>query len=336
MVEAKSTSESRPLGPLEPLSPDADSRVAIGIPVRNGAEFLELALQTITRQTHSNLEIVISDNASTDGTAEICQRFARDDSRIRYLRQPVALPANEHIRFVFEQCESQWFMWASHDDLRDDNYVEVLLSGFAARPGAALAVTNTEIISDHFGRTPGTALASPMGSTAGMSFGDRHSTVVNNGAVQIYGLFRSDVLRSFRWPKLPAGHDWMILHWAATFGDIMYVPGSTFRYFMPAVPRSARELHAYHWLKGRSWLDTIQLLSNVKGLPDVRWALQASRELQYARRAQGLSTSRWEMFPGLCFLHQGGPKIWAKRFVYWNAPTPVRSAWTALKRGPTA
>ncbi len=316
---------STPPRPLAPLRPGPNSRVAIGVPVRDGEAFLELALRTVTRQTHGNLEIVISDNASTDATAEICQRFAREDPRIRYIRQSVTLPADENFRFVLDQCESEWFMWASHDDLRDENYVEVLLAGFEACPRASLVVTDAEVFSDHVRRVGAVGGGSPMRSTTGLSSLERHSVVVQNGAIQTYGLFRTDVLRSFRWPKVPVGVDWMILHWTATFGDVVYVPGATFRYFVPA--RARPDASEYHWLKKRARLfDAIELL------PDVRWALQTSQELAYARGAHGLVGHRWRLFPRLCFLQYGGPKAWAKSFVYRNAPAQARAAWSALKR----
>jgi glycosyltransferase involved in cell wall biosynthesis len=324
----KHTSALTPPRPLKPLRPGPNSRVAIGVPVRDGAAFIELALRTVTRQTHADLEIIISDNASADGTAEICQRFAREDPRIWYFRQPVALPADENFRFVLDQCESEWFMWASHDDLRDENYVEVLLSGFRSFPYASLVVTNAEIFSDHLQRVDAIGGGSPMRSTTGLTLTERHSVVVQNGAVQIYGLFRTEVLRSFRWRKVPVGTDWAILHWAVSFGDVVHVPGATFRYFIPALSRP--DPSAYHWLRRRTWLDRIQVL------PDVRWALQTSRELAFARGAHGLVGHRWRLFPALCFLQHGGAKAWAKSFIYRNAPPQVLATWRVLKRSRPA
>src|SRR4051812_42964408 len=103
---------------LKPLLPGPDARVSVGVPVRNGGAFIEAALSSVVAQTHAELDIVISDNASSDNTAAICQRFAEADSRIRYFRQSVPLTANANFRFVLDQCQSDWFMWASHDDLR--------------------------------------------------------------------------------------------------------------------------------------------------------------------------------------------------------------------------
>ena len=60
--------------------------VSIGVPVYNGERYLEQLLESLLAWTNENLEIIISDNASTDRTGEICRRCAESDSRIRYHR----------------------------------------------------------------------------------------------------------------------------------------------------------------------------------------------------------------------------------------------------------
>ena len=67
--------------------------VSIGVPVYNGENYLRQALESITNQTYRNLEILIADNASTDGTEAICREFAARDERIRYHRHPTNLGA---------------------------------------------------------------------------------------------------------------------------------------------------------------------------------------------------------------------------------------------------
>jgi len=64
-------------------------RVSIAVPVYNGDNYLVFALETALAQTYSDFEIVISDNASTDGTEEICRRFVERDSRVHYYRSEV-------------------------------------------------------------------------------------------------------------------------------------------------------------------------------------------------------------------------------------------------------
>ena len=71
-------------------------KVSIGLPVYNGADYLRTALESIVGQTFADIEITISDNASTDDTQRICEEFADRDSRIRYSRNRV----NEGFRAV--------------------------------------------------------------------------------------------------------------------------------------------------------------------------------------------------------------------------------------------
>ena len=64
-------------------------RASIAVPVYNGDNYVEYALQTALAQTYADFEIVISDNASTDRTEEICRRFVESDSRVHYYRSEV-------------------------------------------------------------------------------------------------------------------------------------------------------------------------------------------------------------------------------------------------------
>ena len=64
------------------------SRVSIGLPVYNGEAFLTESIESLLAQTFDDFELIISDNASTDGTEEICRSFAAADARIQYHREP--------------------------------------------------------------------------------------------------------------------------------------------------------------------------------------------------------------------------------------------------------
>jgi glycosyltransferase involved in cell wall biosynthesis len=67
------------------MSPNKNSRVSIGLPVYNGEKFLPEAITSLLAQTFEDFELIISDNASTDRTEEICRTFADQDKRIRYV-----------------------------------------------------------------------------------------------------------------------------------------------------------------------------------------------------------------------------------------------------------
>ena len=76
-------------------------RVSIGLPVFNGEGFLSDAVGSILAQTYTDFELIISDNASTDGTEEICRDYAASDPRIRYDRTVRNLGAAANLNRTF-------------------------------------------------------------------------------------------------------------------------------------------------------------------------------------------------------------------------------------------
>lgn len=114
-------------------------RLSIGLPVYNGEQYLAESLDALLGQSYEDFELIISDNASTDGTEDICRRYLAQDPRICYFRQPRNIGAAPNHNFVFRQARGELFKWASHDDLygRDlllrcvealDEYPHVVLS----------------------------------------------------------------------------------------------------------------------------------------------------------------------------------------------------------------
>ena len=86
-------------------------RVSIAVPVYNGDNYLEYALKTALAQTYADFEIVISDNASTDRTEEICRRFVESDSRVHYYRSEVNRGVYWNFRRGLELSQGEYFMW---------------------------------------------------------------------------------------------------------------------------------------------------------------------------------------------------------------------------------
>jgi len=105
-------------------------KVSIGMPVYNGGHFIREALDSLLAQTFTDFELIISDNASTDDTEEICREYATRDLRIRYVRQQRNMGGFYNFRFVLEQATGEYFMMAAYDDVRKDNFIEKLLNGF--------------------------------------------------------------------------------------------------------------------------------------------------------------------------------------------------------------
>jgi len=108
---------------------NAVPRLSIGLPVYNGEKYLAEALDALLGQTYADFELIISDNASTDGTERICREYLARDPRIRYIRQPVNVGASPNHNIVFTESRGELFKWASYDDL----YGRDLLGGASRR-----------------------------------------------------------------------------------------------------------------------------------------------------------------------------------------------------------
>jgi glycosyltransferase involved in cell wall biosynthesis len=92
-------------------------RLTVGLPVYNGEKYLAESLEALLGQSYEDFELIISDNASTDGTADICRRYGEQDSRIRYVRQSRNIGCAPNHNFVVKEARGELFKWASDDDL---------------------------------------------------------------------------------------------------------------------------------------------------------------------------------------------------------------------------
>jgi glycosyltransferase involved in cell wall biosynthesis len=204
----------------------ADSpRISIGMPVYNGTDGLEAALQCLCDQTFRDIEIVISDNASTDDTPEICQRFAAADSRIRYVRQKLPIPYTDNFNFVLREARAPYFMWAAHDDVRDADFVERLVAALDQHPGAILAFG--DIVELYNGKPVPLRLDF---DNRGQSAAARLRQAALFPLHHLYGVWRTDKLRAVPWRHNDWWHDTPPMMAATMMGEFIHVPGVEFRY----------------------------------------------------------------------------------------------------------
>jgi hypothetical protein len=99
-------------------------RLSIGLPVHNGARFLAAALDSLLGQTWGDFELIISDNASSDATPEICRAYAARDPRVRYARSEENRGAAWNFNRAFELGRGELFKWTAHDDLYAPEFLE--------------------------------------------------------------------------------------------------------------------------------------------------------------------------------------------------------------------
>jgi glycosyltransferase involved in cell wall biosynthesis len=199
--------------------------LTVGMPVYNGGKTLEAAIRSVLDQTERNLEVVISDNGSTDNTSEICQRMASEDSRIRYVRQPEPISPTDNFRFVLHEARAPYFMWAAHDDLRDPDFAEKLIAGLATDPKAILA------LGDIIQITNGQHLPHALDFvTTGVAPATRLRKAATQQLHHLYGIWKTPVLQKIHWKHVDWWHDTPLMMAASQLGDFIHVPGPRFIY----------------------------------------------------------------------------------------------------------
>lgn len=122
--------------------------LSIGLPIYNGEKYLTAALDALLGQTFEDFELIISDNASTDSSSDICRRYAQQDSRIRYIRQPANIGMAPNHNFVLGQARGALFKWASDDDLYAPSLLERCVGALEQHPQAVLAHSFSAMIDE--------------------------------------------------------------------------------------------------------------------------------------------------------------------------------------------
>jgi glycosyltransferase involved in cell wall biosynthesis len=126
--------------------------VSIGMPVYNAEAYLPTTIGAILAQDFGDFELIISDNASTDRSAELCEEFARQDSRIRFVRQQTNRGAAANFRYVLDAARAPIFMWAGADDWRSADSLAVTYDILATRPDVVAVNCRTRFEGDTFDR----------------------------------------------------------------------------------------------------------------------------------------------------------------------------------------
>jgi len=198
-------------------------RLSIGLPVYNGEPFLADAIDSLLAQTFRDFELIISDNASTDGTEAICRERAARDPRVRYLRSDTNRGATWNFNRVFELARGEYFKWAAHDDRHEPAFLARCVEALDRDPEVVLACTRLVDIDEHDAPHPVEELH--------MKWHSPHQCVrfralarPDHRCESIFGVIRTEVLR--RTPLLSdyAGCDRVLLAEIALAGRFHEVP----------------------------------------------------------------------------------------------------------------
>lgn len=208
---------------------NAAPTISIALPVYNGANYLAIAIESISNQTWSDFELILSDNASDDATAEICQAYAARDVRIRYFRNERNIGAAPNFNRAFERASGRYFKWMAHDDVLAPDFLAASLQTLQADPDAVLCYSAVEIINQDGGclyisdsRLPGTEQARPSERFAA-------AIITPHLCFPVFGLIRTEVLRASSLLGPYDGSDRALVTELALCGRFAHVPRPLFQ-----------------------------------------------------------------------------------------------------------
>ena len=201
-----------------PADAPAVPQVSIGMPVYNGEPFIREALDSLLAQTFTDFELIISDNASTDGTEAICRGYAAKDKRIRYVRQAENRGALANFQFVLDEAVGVYFMWAAADDRRTADFLEINVSILQSNP-ALSACTSPNCYSGEENDKSKYVDFSLVGHYSKRCLAFLSTAWTSHGI--FYSLMRTKFIKSYQFPGLMyTAHDWMINIYLLSRGEI--------------------------------------------------------------------------------------------------------------------
>jgi glycosyltransferase involved in cell wall biosynthesis len=278
---------------------NARPKVSIGLPVYNGENYLEEALCSLLSQTFTDFEIVISDNASTDRTSEICQTYAAKDPRIRYLRNETNIGPRRNWNRVFTLSRGEYFNWTAHDDKYAPQFLEKCVEVLDRDPSVVLCYARTSII-DKDGNVVG-HYDKPKRSGSPEPHVRFRDLIFNERCFEIFGVIRTVALK-----KTPVfgnfGHaDGVLLTRLGLLGRFHEIPEYLF------LNRDHPEKSLYHYSTYRDYAVWYEP-SNTGKILLPRWRMG----FEYLKAVAAVSLSLKNRL--LCLLHMGH---WIR--CYWKS-----------------
>lgn len=292
--------------------------LTVGLPVYNGAEFLSESLEAILGQTFGDFRLAISDNGSTDETAEICRSYAARDPRVEYVRQDVNRGAAWNFNAVFRRCDTPFFRWAAADDLLAPTCFERCFEVLSDAPRSVAGCYPRTLVVDADGRPTG-GYDDDLDLRAAKPASRIHRvvrTIVKGNPV--FGLHRSEALRATRLHGSFPSADYVLIAEIALAGELWEIPERLFHRREHAAASRAANPSAEEY--------TVFLDPSVK--PVKRESLRLLREyLAAVSHAQLTPLQRAECYAAVA-------AAWTRRYAVTKEP--LRKARRALRRAAPA
>lgn len=198
------------------------AKITVGVPVYNEERFLSKTLTSIVNQTLKDIEVIITDNASTDQSVKIAERFTADNQNTRLICHKSNIGATQNFISSLQQCKTKYFVWIGGHDIFASDYLALAVNYLDANPNAVLVYPDVTLIDqfDHEMGKDGSNI-----HTKGLNKIIGSLKVVKNlhSCIAIHGVFRADVLkRVMQYYGQHVDHTWLFA--TALFGEIHHMP----------------------------------------------------------------------------------------------------------------
>ena len=205
---------------------EASPTLSIGLAVRNGRRSVERCIESILTQDFSDLELVVSDNASDDGTIKTLEDYARADRRLRLSVNQVNIGLHENMRRVLESSRGTFFRWISADDWLEPRCLSTCVRALKSLPDA-IGVTTWFTIHTPDGSTRYEEYRGEFPNSADPARRlERMLWFFHAGDAKydpIYGIYRRDCLMRSHFLGPSERTDWLLSAELALLGPIIHV-----------------------------------------------------------------------------------------------------------------
>jgi len=184
------------------------ARVFIGMSAYNGEKYIDEAIESLLRQSFSDIHLFISDDASSDNTRNVCETYAKKDPRITYYRQEKNLGLFPQYEFLIKKADGEYFMWASQDDIWEKDFIKTCVENIETRSVDVAMTVMTD--ADSFGRSirelPEMQILSGSPSVLQVSRYILQPEILGKGNL-MHSLYKTDVIKKL-WAIYPQKKEW--------------------------------------------------------------------------------------------------------------------------------
>lgn len=207
--------------------------VTIGLLAHNAERTIRATLDSIRAQSMSDFEVVISDDASSDRTADICREYERLDDRVTLVQQQSNIGGTKNFNAVLPMVRAPYFVWVSDHDIWEPDFLASCVAELEAHPSAALCHTRVRVISSE---SEDKGLLPSALDTRGLRQQARMNVTMwslSRSTVAIYGVHRTSSLR--RSPAFPELYrpviapDVVLLTELALLGEFLFLDRELFK-----------------------------------------------------------------------------------------------------------